>query len=279
MIWIDSDAALFGLLRKPSRRRPNPDRPGHFLWGDHTTETELITLAPEQWQTILDVFDVLTSDESSEPPQDETTTPKQLTVLSDAQWQPIKSSLAAVGINADRLTLPRMQGEPLLRKALPWIADGVRLAKQGPTPKQAATELQKTQKMATALLERLSDPRNYNWFFPGMRRMAFPESLAIAELLPPLKGLIAELEHRLKTLAAIQSPQTKNACAVHNEFCRELERLWREFNPNTGKLNRRHLQRFLFACSEPFFLEVADTTIAAFVDHHYGSSKRRGKRA
>jgi hypothetical protein len=278
MIWIDSDAALFRLLRNPSRRRPDY-RPGRFRWGDHTRETELITLAPEQWQTILGVFDVLTSDESSEPPQDDMTTTKQLTVLSDAQWQPIKSSLAAVGINADRLTLPRIQGEPLLRKALPWIADGVRLAKQAPTPKQAAAELQKTRKMATALLERLSEPSNYNWFFPRMHRMAFPESLAIAEILPPLKGLIAELDHRRKTLAALQSPRSKNARTVHNEFCRELTRLWLELNPNTGKLNRRHLQRFLFACSKPFFPEVADTTIAAFVDHHFGTSKRWLKRA
>ena len=273
---IDSDAALFELLsRKGSRRRPDPDRPGRFLWDD-PAQTEPILLAAEQWQTIVDFLDVLTDPqidepESSGPPEDEATPLKlsQLIPLTDAQWQPIKDSLAAIGIKADQLTCTSIQDEPLLRDALPWIAAGARLTKQAPTPKQAAAELQNTLKIAAVLLERLGDPSNYNWRFPRLRQMVSRESQALAGLLPPLKGFIAKLEHRFKTLVALEaalgSHSSRNARKAHSDFCRELTRLWLGFNPNAGKFKRRHLQRFLFACSKPFFPEVTDPKIAAFV--------------
>jgi hypothetical protein len=275
---IDSDAALFELMRKTSRCRGDPDRPGYFLWDD-PLQTEPVLLAAAQWQTVVDMLDALTvrrSDESSELPQDEAIPPKlpALMPLKDAQWRPIKTSLAAVDKDADQLTVPTIQGEPLLRDALPWIAEtcnvDARLEKQTPSPKQVAAETQKTLTVAKALLERLSDPTNYDLFIPMWRGMLSPESQALPGLLPPLKGLTAELEFRLGLFEKLSGPgSSRNARKVRNQFWRELTRLWLSFNPNSGKLKRRHLQRFLFACSKPFFPDVADTKVAAFVDHYF----------
>jgi hypothetical protein len=109
--------------------------------------------------------------------------------LTDAEWQPIKDILAAVGKDADQLTEPMIKGNPLLRKALPLIASDhvldARLKKQAPTLKQAVAELQETLKITTGLLERLSDPSNYDWLNPLFRQMFFKESQARDELLIP----------------------------------------------------------------------------------------------
>jgi hypothetical protein len=211
----------------------------------------------------------------------------ELMALKDAQWQPIKDSLAGVGKDADQLTAPTIKGEPLLRKALPWIANEyvleARLKKQAPTLKQAAAELQATLKTATALLERLSDPSNHDWLVPDFRIMLFDESKAHAELLTPLKEFIAVLDYRLEVLAclsvALDNPSKTNARKVHNRFWRELTYLWQSFDPDAGRLKRRHLQRFLFACSKPFFPGVTDPQIASFVDHYYSRPKRVAQKA
>ncbi len=205
--------------------------------------------------------------------------------LTDAEWQPIKDSLAAVGKDADQLTAPTIiKGGPLLRKALPLIADSCvldgRLKKRAPTLKQAAAQLQETLRTASGLLERLSDRSNYDWLNPYFRQMLFRESQARDELLMALKGFIAELEYRLEVLVALEahgmvfgSPRRTNASKVRNQFLRELTYLWQSFDPNAGKFKRRHLQRFLFACSKPFFPNVTDTKIAAFVDHYFSNQQ------
>jgi hypothetical protein len=211
----------------------------------------------------------------------------ELMALTDAQWQPIKDSLAAVGKDADQLTVPTIKGEPLLRKALPWIANEyvleARLKKQAPTLKQTAAELQETLKTATDLLERISDPANYNWFNPKFRNILFEESQAHAELLTPLKEFIAELDYRLEVLACLSvafgNSSSMNACKVHNRFWRELTYLWQSLDPDAGNLKRRHLQRFLFACSKPHFPGVTDKQIVAFVDHSYSRPKRVAQKA
>jgi hypothetical protein len=196
--------------------------------------------------------------------------------LTDAEWQLIKDSLAAVDKDADQLTVPMIKGEPLLRNALPLIADAhvldARLEKQAPTLKQAAAELRDTLKIATDLLERLGDSSNYDWLNTRFRQMLFGDPQARAELLVPLKGFIAELEKRLEALAGFErgfgSPRRMNARKVQNQFWRELTCLWQWFAPNAGRFKRRHLQRFLFACSKPFFPDVTDSKIAAFLDHY-----------
>jgi hypothetical protein len=201
--------------------------------------------------------------------------------LTDVEWQLIKDSLARVGKDADQLTVPTIKGEPLLRKALPLIADAhvldARLEKQAPTLKQAAAELKKTQKIATELLERLSDRSNYDFLITRFRQMFFEDPKSRAELLIPLKGFIAELEKRLEAMAGyemgIGSPRRTNARKVRNQFWNELTYLWQSFDPKAGRFKRRHLQRFLFACSKPFFLDVTDSKIAAFLDHYFSDQR------
>ena len=130
------------------------------------------------------------------------------------------------------------------------------LKKRAPTLKQAAREPQTTLKTATALLEQLRDPGNYNWLLPDFRQMLFEKSPAHAELLTPLKEFIAELDHRLEVLACLSvasDPSNTNACKVHNGFWRELTYLWGWFDPNAGKLKRRHLQRYLVCLFETLF--------------------------
>jgi hypothetical protein len=162
-----------------------------------------------------------------------------------------------------------------LRNALPWIAKAcildTRRQKRALSPKQAAAEAQKTQTIAALLLERLIDPSNYSWLFRSSREMRFPESQPLPELRALLKWVIAALEHRCEALVALEpalgSRRNKNARKVQSRFWEELTLLWLRFKPNFGRLKRRHLRRFLFVCSKPFFRDVTDAKIAAYIDH------------
>jgi hypothetical protein len=202
--------------------------------------------------------------------------------LTDAEWQLIKNSLAAVGKDADQLTLPMFKGKPLLRTALPIIAEEhvlvARWVKQAPMVKQTAAQMQETLRIATGLLERLTERSNYDWVIPRFRQMCIEASQAPPELLVQLKDFIAGLEGALEVMAVIEpfdSRRRKNALKVHTEFWRGLTYLWKSFEPNAGRSKRRHLQRFLFDCSKPFFPDVTESKIAAFVDHYFQRPARR----
>jgi hypothetical protein len=53
------------------------------------------------------------------------------------------------------------------------------------------------------------------------------------------------------------SPRIGNARTLHNDYWRELTRLWSGTIGSAGPLRRKSLHRFLLACSRTVFPEMA----------------------
>jgi hypothetical protein len=66
-----------------------------------------------------------------------------------------------------------------------------------------------------------------------------------------------------------ESHRGKHTRKAVTELWRGLtEEVWLRLEPRGGRARRRHLQRFLLACSVPFFTQATDKTVAAFVDRY-----------
>ena len=105
--WSDPDA-----LRKLHEALRNSAQPPEL------TESRF-----EELMELYDPGDTVYDKRKSDGLQFQNEALPELVALKDAQWQLVKDSLAAVGKDADQLTAPTIKGEPLLRKALPWIAN------------------------------------------------------------------------------------------------------------------------------------------------------------
>lgn len=176
--------------------------------------------------------------------------------LTDAEWQSIKHSLAAVGIE-----------DAPLRDQLQWMAASGKRAsrrlKDFPTPHQGAAQLKKT---VDKLLEavKLLEPDRCDYPLLDVELFSDMQAMRreLMEFVPKLEGH----RHILMDMGSSRGKRTRKAS---NEFMRKLTAMWIWLDPRAGNFKRKHLQRFLFACSNPFFPDVTDETVEAFIDHHF----------
>jgi hypothetical protein len=196
-------------------------------------------------------------------------------LLTDKEWQKIRASFKAVGVDADRVLVELWLGkEPLpLRDGLPTIALNCDLTSHllkalEPTPKQLTAKQSHTIEICNELIAWLEDPSNYSRIDPDTHwPVQFPRLAALtARTLGDLEALVAELKRCRGGLTAMDITRGKAISTTHSQFWKELTRVW---NGNVGKdviWSNWHLTNFLIACSEPFFPE--DTwAVSAFFEH------------
>jgi hypothetical protein len=184
-------------------------------------------------------------------------------VITDAQWRRIKDSLRAVGINADQMTLRMLNGDIPLREALPYAAWTCALMKSKahiPLPSEQANDLKAMIDRLRETLELLEPMRLY------FRDYSVYKSIPFEPVRRELAKLIADLEHRRQALMASGSHRGKNTRKPVTEFWHGLTEEWLRLEPQAGHARRRHLQRFLLACADPFFPNVTNKAAATFVD-------------
>jgi hypothetical protein len=185
-------------------------------------------------------------------------------VITDAQWRSIKESLNGIGIDADQVTLHMLNGDIPLRDALPYAAWTCALTKSkphNPTPSEQADDLKGMINRLRETLEQLEPRRLY------CRYCSLYKPVPLEPARRELAKLTADLEQRRQALMA-ESHRGKHTLKPVTNFWRGLtEEVWLR-QPQPGHARRRHLQRFLLACSEPFFPNVTNKTVAAFVDRY-----------
>jgi len=189
--------------------------------------------------------------------------------FSAAQWQQIKDDLAAFGIDLDTARLPPMRDEPwwptdsTLRGAIQDIAvyygTLMRLDYKPPTALERAAEHQATlDALATAfaLVEHSDLADDFTW--TGMRARfdhtwtGMRARMQRRDILRDVgRQEIADLEKRIAALTAKGKASADNRKALHNDYWRELDRLWLALKPDAGPFRRKHLRSFLRACSWP----------------------------
>jgi hypothetical protein len=186
---------------------------------------------------------------------------------SDEQWKAIKISLADAGIDADSFKRRRLE-------VVGWF---YLEARSSETPKQYAAKMRKRRdvfKVAHAMLID-DDGDHFYWQsyyegeddghdrFGGACRLARRAAReALAELIP-------YIQKRINQLKAMKGGSKNNARKRHVSFWYELTHLWHEFVPNAACQPRKHLLRFLFACSLPVFPEATnDKKLTAFIERY-----------
>ena len=173
---------------------------------------------------------------------------------SNADWQAIRASLAAVGVDLD--------ATEALRDELQYLAQyySARSRLGRPlTPKQQATELKNDLAVLKAAV--VSSVAGHH-----------VDAALTVRVYTGLADLIPQLQRHLDKLTAMGSRSNESARKLRTEYWIELTRLWRKLDAN----RRRHedLHRFLFSCSAPLFPEkvTKDKTLiglTAFVDRNF----------
>jgi hypothetical protein len=213
--------------------------------------------------------------------------------FSRAQWQPIETDLAAVGIDLDATKLPSwsdrpwwLSGDYILRDGIQNIAHHygllLRLNCKPPTALQRAEALQATVDGLTttlALIEHTDLADDHTW---RNNIAQFRARLGRKyDLQDAITQEIADLKVRTAALKAKGGGSTENASTVRNDYWREQARLWLALKPNVSRRDRRaHLRRYLVHCSASLFDVMTapelESKIAAFVGHLF-TSKRSPK--
>jgi hypothetical protein len=205
-------------------------------------------------------------------------------LLTDEQWLPIKQSLAAVGVDADTVTYrigpsrhdPAGSDNPL-REILPTIAQTCELAvcaqQRMVTPKRLAETQRKILEQAEELLSLLND--QYSGEFRASaairnylrNRSMVPRTAGPADTLrAALETFIAKLATDRQAALAKGSSHGKLNATAHRLYWGECMSVWRgNVRPN---LKDKYAERFLRACSTPFFPNQTTTgAVASFVKY------------
>jgi hypothetical protein len=204
--------------------------------------------------------------------------------FTEAQWRLIESSLAFPEMRIDPDAemvggLFRVWGQQPrpLREALSEVAHYAALARGGkqPTPKQCAEELRET----LAAVERAFAALDHTDDFGGHidAHLEFPPSDEFSlrcerdrALQAAMTQKIAELKERIDQLEAMGTRSTDGRRSAHNDYWRALTRLWLGITEGkVSKHRRRHLCRFLHACSQPIFPETTQAMLDSFVRNFF----------
>jgi hypothetical protein len=173
--------------------------------------------------------------------------------FTEAQWQAIRASLAAVGVDLDatkalRDALQEMAWYYSARSRLEWPL----------TPKQQAAELEKYLAALKGALDVSVAGYHVDAAHADATRTVLTDS-------------IAGWQRRLDELMAMGSRSNESARKLHTEYWIELTRLWQEFTAGASRRRPKNLSQFLFACSAPLFPEATkrEKAISAFVDRNF----------
>jgi hypothetical protein len=211
------------------------------------------------------------------------------------EWKRIKTSLKAVGVDADgvrigpgisakqRWTLKGYVNETVrcsLRDELPYIIErcdiDLKMQMASSTPQELANKQDRIIKRCRELLADLDEPSNYNRINPESHWLQFRELSALVDrAIAVLQPLAAELGRNRDELAAMGTSRGKHRRMLHVQFLKALERIFLD-NVRAGvKWHRsNHLAKFLIACSRPFFpKEMTDGAVKAFIERRDDSCK------
>jgi hypothetical protein len=205
--------------------------------------------------------------------------------FSEADWREIKASLTECGVDLDAVTVGKfvpgarwwLPDDSSVRRSL---RDGLQimawrytaltfLSKKSRTPAQVAEGWQKV----LAALENACHL---------LDRTAFvfdDDSDAHAEAYDAMMWYGDELKGRIAKLRAIPSPRIENARTHHNDYWRELGRLWLGITGSAGPLRRKRLHSFLTACTPPgLFPDLTTQKLAHKIDGFISNLSRKQPR-
>jgi hypothetical protein len=172
---------------------------------------------------------------------------------SNADWQAIRASLAAVGVDLDATKAGEVQ------ELAQYYSARSRLG--GPlTPKQQATELKND--LAVLKAAGVSSVAGHH-----------VDAALTVRVYTGLADLIPRLQRHLDKLTAMGSRSNKSARKLHVEYWIELTRLWWKLTADANRRRHEDLHRFLFSCSAPLFPEKVTkdktlTGLTAFINRH-----------
>jgi len=182
----------------------------------------------------------------------------------DEQWQAIKDSLALAGV----------EDCSFMRRRLEVVGWFYLQTSSGETPKQYAVKMRKRRDVFKVTHAMLVDDDDFTWetYFEdededwiGFGDRCRQRLRARKEL----GELIAWIQKRINQLKPMKRDSKNNARKRHVSFWYELTHLWHEFVPDAASQPRKHLIRFLIACSKPVFPEVTvDTKLIAFIERY-----------
>jgi hypothetical protein len=136
---------------------------------------------------------------------------------------------------------------------------------------EAARDIWETIAAIDAVLARFDETHNY--IDPVVGWPVFPPTLATERTArEALTAMRDEVQRRADKLTAMDNNGNRNAVRVHSAYWGELAELWLAKVPDaTSRPSwRKHLHRFLLACSEPMFpQQTEDKTLTAFVDDYF----------
>jgi hypothetical protein len=164
-----------------------------------------------------------------------------IAALNDGDWQEIRRRCKAVDADTVTVRIRGLPGESKLRQALPLIAHSCditsRLQGEVLTPKDLAQERSRIIEFCNALRTRLDDHRNYNRLDPATHLLQFhPHLFELAwRVQAALEEFAAELERCRSELTVMGSSRGKGNNTVHNQFWKELTRVWHD---NVSKDNQ-----------------------------------------
>jgi hypothetical protein len=196
---------------------------------------------------------------------------EQLGTFSNEDRQDIKASLAAIGVDLDKQMVGENPQRPL-RDELQEIAYSHARSKP-PTPLQRAKELEKARIAVEKALAVLRHAEAYD--YPGNAAGNREQLFTLYDL---MTKKAAELQERIAKLKAMGGSGNQNRRTVQRDYWRELARLWLGIT-KIHRYRRKHLRRFLFACSQPRPFKTAgleqriDDFVHDFLDKRTGGNE------
>ena len=208
----------------------------------------------------------------------------------DREWDEIKKSLRNVGVDGDAVRIKT----PICSDPVVALRDGLAHTaiycdfpshphelRKRPTPSQLAEKQGRTIdrcKELIAWLDRVDNTNRFDLDSHSRRRrwpLQFPR---LADLTlrtrAQLETFVDELERCHAELKAMGTSRGKKNRTPHNQFWKELTRVFLAIIGKNFKWRNNHLESFLLACSKPFFPgKKMDEAIKAFVERHAASSK------
>jgi hypothetical protein len=204
--------------------------------------------------------------------------------FTEADWKEIKESLTERGVDLDtqmvgefvpgqRWWLPNDSTVRLpLRDELEHMAWHYQYHfipdQERTTPVQDAGYLQKTLKVfenALYHIDRTAIDRQ------EAKDYSDDDFWADSALCDRIQKYINRQQERIDRLRAMPSPRVANARTVHNDYWRELTRLWWGITGSAGPVRRKSLHRFLLVCSRSIFPEFTtrelDQKIKGFISN------------
>jgi hypothetical protein len=197
--------------------------------------------------------------------------------ISDAQWEDIVRCLAAAGVDANAVKVacrfvtsmrrwsiddPAVPKRPL-RDVMEEMAYRYILSEhhESPTAKQLAGRFERARVAVERARDLLLDA---TFVFPYfLDRDLGVDRGKDDDLQRLLTWKTADLPERIASLKEMGKQSADNAST--RDYWRELAGLWSRI-ANVPKYRRRHLCRFLFACSQPLFPEMSNSELERLLD-------------